>query len=412
MNTKIFDWKRFQAYRVFDEFLARFVLQRKSYVTRHDEQLDMDVAFKDIRERFVAAFDDSKAGFEEKVALQFEDAPEQTKIVFANVEYLWAMSVENITPKKKRSYVERWFAEADKGVSGEHYFFGYPHIIADPGSWYLRNKYWELVAALRVLSLVTVGHSLTDLKELKKKIAEICHAAIYKGVPPEEKFAVSKVCSIHSALMHLADPERYESIISASHREKICAVFRHTVEDPSADTEVLLKQIRATLYESHGAGGDPDEKYRWFFYSKDVRPLWIDKEDEKEQRVGSAMFDVRNEEDAAELEGDKEEVKGYRILRSAKLVKAAKTRDRYTCRACRFHFGDQIVHVHHLDPLSEYKRPKETKLEDLVTLCPNCHYLAHYWLREDTQFKRLEPLLEKLALAASHRDLLRPMYQC
>ena len=304
--------------------------------------------------------------------------------------------MENISPKKKRSYAQRWFPGPEQVVSGERFFFGYPHIIANPGSWYLRNKYWELVAALRVLSFVAGDSQLSDLPALKLKIAAICHAAIYEGIPARENFAVSKVCGIHSALMHLADPERYESIISASHRRQICAVFGHVVENPSPDAEVLLKQIRSTLYDSHGNGEKPDRKYRWFFYSKDVRPLWIDKKSKKEQRVSSAVFDVRNEEDAADLEGDKEEITGYRIRRSAKLVKATKERDSHTCRACGFHFEDQIVHVHHLDPLSEYKRPQETKLEDLLTLCPTCHYLAHYWLRKSPRYKRLETLLATL----------------
>ncbi len=396
MNIDLSDWQRFHAYRVFDEFLDRFVLKRKSYVTRHSEPLDLAAAFEDIRRHFVAAFDDSEAGFEEKVGLQFEGASEQTKIVFANVEYLWAMPMKNISPEKKRSYAQRWFREPDQVVSGECFYFGYPHIIADPGSWYLRNKYWELVAALRVLSLVTADPDLTDLTTLKQKIAAICHAAIYEGIPAGENFAVSKVCGIHSALMHLADPDRYESIISASHRRQICAVFGHVVENPSPDAEVLLKQIRNTLYDSHGNGDDPDRKYRWFFYTKDVRPLWIDKKSKKEQRVSSAVFDVRNEEDAADLEGDKDEITGYRIRRSAKLVKATKERDRHTCRACGFHFEDQIVHVHHLDPLGEYQHPQQTKLADLLTLCPTCHYLAHYWLRKSDRYKRLEALLATL----------------
>lgn len=396
MNPEPFDWQRFHAYRVFDEFLERLILQRKSYVTRHDQPLNLAAAFEDIRKRFVADFDDSDAKYEEKIAHQFEGASEETKIVFSNIEYLWAMPVENISPSTKYSYGQRWFSSSELLGEDDRYFFGYPHIIADPGRWYLQNKYWELVAALRVLSLVSAEPNLTDLATLKQRIAEICHASIYQGIPLEENFAVSKVCGIHSALMHLADPNRYESIISASHRRQICAVFGHVVEDPSDDVEELFKQIRSTLYDSHGAAEDPDRKYRWFFYSKDVHPLWIDKKTKKQQRVSSAVFDVRLEEDAVDLEGTKEEVTGFRIRRSAKLVKAAKERDHYTCRACGFHFEKQIVHVHHLDPISEYKHPKETTVDDLITLCPTCHYIAHYWLRKSARFKGLEPLLAKL----------------
>ena len=59
MSTHPFDWKQFHAYRVFDEFLERFILQRKSYVTRHDQPLNLAAAFEDIRIRFVADFNDS-----------------------------------------------------------------------------------------------------------------------------------------------------------------------------------------------------------------------------------------------------------------------------------------------------------------------------------------------------------------
>jgi hypothetical protein len=209
---------------------------------------------------------------------------------------------------------------------------------------------------------------------------------------------VKNFCGIHPALMHLAAPERYESIISDSHRNQILAVLGHIIANPPSDTEAKLKQIRAALYDSHGLSDNPDSKYRWFFYSHDIKPLWLGKNSAKKQRISSAIFDVRAEEDAIDLEGSKEEIKGYRIRRSSKLAQKAKKRDLYTCRACNFHFKDQIVHVHHLDPLSEYLHPKATKLADLLTLCPTCHYLAHYWLREDSdEFKQLGPLLSKLS---------------
>lgn len=396
MNPEVLNWKKFHSYRVFDEFLEKFVLQRKSYVTRHENPLDLEAALNDIEARFIAAADVTANDFEQKVAKQFAGASEQTKIVFANVEYLWAMPMGNISPKRKRSYALRWFSGAGQVVSGESYFFGYPHIIADPGPWYLTNKYWEIIAALRVLSMVVGDPNSSNLGALKTRIAEICHDGLYKGVPSGDRFAVGHFCGIHPALMHLADPERYESIISDSHRTQIVAVFGHVVENPPSDAEQHLKEIRNALYESHGTGDDADFKYRWFFYTKDVRPLWIDKKGKRAQRISSAVFDVRNEEDATDLEGEIKAVRGYSIRRSAKLVKATKERDDHTCRACGFHFEDQIVHVHHLDPLSEYLHPRETKLDDLVTLCPNCHYLAHYWLKTSACFKQLPPLLEKL----------------
>jgi predicted HNH restriction endonuclease len=356
----------------------------------------MATALDEIKERFVDAFDESEASFDAKVASQFEGTSENARIVFANVEYLWAMPMENIAPETKRSYAKRWFPGPNQVVRGDLYFFGYPHTIANPGPWYLRNKYWELVAALRILSLITTDSELKTISMLKQRIVDLCHAAIYRGIPAGENFTVNKVCGIHSALMHLANPEKSESIISTSHRKQICAVFGHVIASPPSDEEVMLKEIRKAIFYSHGYGDDPDKKYRWFFYCKDLRSLWMEKKTKQEQRLSSALFDVRNEEDAAEIEGNKDEVTGYRIRRSAKLVRATKERDGHSCRACGFYFEDQIVHVHHLDPLSEYNSPQETKLGDLLTLCPTCHYLAHYWLRKSDRYKKLDPLLSVL----------------
>ncbi len=190
MSTTAFNWNHFHSYRVFDEFLDSFVIKRKSYVTRHGEPLDLEVAFKEIEERFIVGADEAAdVDFDTKVRAQFEGASEQTMVVFANVEYLWAMPMENISPTRKRSYALRWFNEA-KVVSGEGYFFGDPHTIANPGSWYLRNKYYEIVAALRVLSLIIKKPDFTDLAKLKTDIAKICYSAIYEGVPKWERFAV------------------------------------------------------------------------------------------------------------------------------------------------------------------------------------------------------------------------------
>ena len=126
----------------------------------------------------------------------------------------------------------------------------------------------------------------------------------------------------------------------------------------------------------------------------DVKPLWIDKKTKKDQQSSSVTVEIREEETAAELEGGMEAVTGFRLRRSGKLVLKAKERDHFTCIACEFHYHGEIVQAHHLDPLSERKEPKKTKLEDLITLCPNCHYIAHYLLRKSDRFKHKNPLLE------------------
>jgi hypothetical protein len=106
-----FSWTDYGAYAAFDHFLQRFVIERKSFITTHPEKLDVGEALADIKHRFVAGFDDGADKFDEKAKKQFATASDNTKIFFANAEYLWAMPSSSLTTKKKREYAHRWFSD-------------------------------------------------------------------------------------------------------------------------------------------------------------------------------------------------------------------------------------------------------------------------------------------------------------
>jgi 5-methylcytosine-specific restriction endonuclease McrA len=70
--------------------------------------------------------------------------------------------------------------------------------------------------------------------------------------------------------------------------------------------------------------------------------------------------------------------------RSPKLALAAKVRDGYTCRVCGLNFGvlygslgDGYAEAHHTAPLHKRSRPVRTPIQDLVTVCANCHAMLH-----------------------------------
>jgi hypothetical protein len=70
--------------------------------------------------------------------------------------------------------------------------------------------------------------------------------------------------------------------------------------------------------------------------------------------------------------------------RSKRLAKEAKIRDDYQCQVCRMRFekiygdlGKGFAEAHHLLPLSRSAEKVETRLEDLATVCSNCHHMLH-----------------------------------
>lgn len=81
-----------------------------------------------------------------------------------------------------------------------------------------------------------------------------------------------------------------------------------------------------------------------------------------------------------------EAIEGYLIdkkilsrARDQKLVSQRKELDDYTCQVCGFklqHGKNYVIEVHHLKPLS-ISGQTSTSLDDLVSLCPTCHRIAH-----------------------------------
>lgn len=76
--------------------------------------------------------------------------------------------------------------------------------------------------------------------------------------------------------------------------------------------------------------------------------------------------------------------KHLRRERSGWLATQRKEKDNYTCSVCSLYFpnkygdfGQAFAEAHHLVPLSKVKKCVMTKVEDLATVCANCHRMLH-----------------------------------
>lgn len=302
-----------------------------------------------------------------------------------------------------RYYCTRWLTD-DAVRDDDDLFFGGSdsECIANPGQHYLTNKYYELLAALELLEEIDQSKEQWNVESLKLFIERYCYDKIHVNPP-------KKYLGLYAVLLHLSNPEKYESIISKKHRELIPVAFADLLEKHASITcpEEQIKLIRELLYDSYGKSTDPIKKYRWFFYSDDLIDIWkstrvVKSSSNRARQEAFILDEIQREAEYDELsakEGGKVKSTSYRILRDTKIVNAVKQLENYSCQVCNFSFKKQIVHVHHLDPISERTSPRDTKCEDLITLCPNCHYLAHYLLRTEKtndELKERAYLIERL----------------
>ncbi len=82
------------------------------------------------------------------------------------------------------------------------------------------------------------------------------------------------------------------------------------------------------------------------------------------------------------IEGDLAEKKVMARKRNRMIADERKRGDGYKCLACKFSYNKQIVECHHLKPMAMSGQARVT-LDDLITLCPTCHRLAHSLIDRD-----------------------------
>lgn len=89
--------------------------------------------------------------------------------------------------------------------------------------------------------------------------------------------------------------------------------------------------------------------------------------------------------------------------RSRYLALECKRRDHYKCRVCEMTFsavygkelGDEFAEAHHVTSLAGAPKNAKTKLEDLITVCSNCHRMLHRMDNDPSDVKRLRAIVKK-----------------
>ena len=92
-------------------------------------------------------------------------------------------------------------------------------------------------------------------------------------------------------------------------------------------------------------------------------------------------------------EAQKYERLALKTGRNPHVVRKIKAKKEYTCEVCNFNYNKRIVEAHHLTPLSKSDGEQEVSPKDLIVLCPNCHALAHYLLKEDNKYEQRNELI-------------------
>lgn len=263
-------------YELYDVFIDTFLFKGNSILSNHQGILNQESTSSCI-DRYINNYDDGVEKFDDKIQIQFSEAPINTKLVFAHAEWLWAYSVYDISQEKKKHYTLRTTGLTDQEVNQEVY----PRGFGSAGQWHTNNKYHEIKFNLLLIDFIRnkINNSeITSVEQAKKWIEHICLFLAYeeesedykipqnfKDALPEDKLAVANI------LPYNGNPDRYERIASGTHKNKLYNSFKGLLTDEQQNDDSLnLDQKIYAIREVLGELTSPD----FDFYEKKFLKIW------------------------------------------------------------------------------------------------------------------------------------------
>jgi 5-methylcytosine-specific restriction endonuclease McrA len=110
--------------------------------------------------------------------------------------------------------------------------------------------------------------------------------------------------------------------------------------------------------------------------------------------------DVQSDEDYSSYtsaEGRRQVRRHLVLERDRKLARMRKEKDGFRCQVCDLRFderygkiGYEFAEAHHIKPLAQLKRQTYSRLDDLITVCANCHRMLHKMNGERADIQELK----------------------
>lgn len=185
-----------------------------------------------------------------------------------------------------------------------------------------------------------------------------------------------------------------------------------TIEDLNEDNSVLTKRLGRSEFNTPILEKYPHGRtyYGIFDLTREsadrVSPHFCRRAVAFFEDVARALPHATAEDEQREVyprfENRKRVASHLRRERSRLLATECKIRDNYICQVCRLRFEDtygklgiEFAEAHHLVPLSRLREQVRTSIEDLATVCANCHRMLHRMAGTPADLKKLRAMLRK-----------------
>lgn len=170
------------------------------------------------------------------------------------------------------------------------------------------------------------------------------------------------------------------------------------------------KQFGMPLFEKY-----PQKDRKEYFYGIYVYERTGLQRNETKRLISRIVEFVRTITEALAKDKVKQEADVYQSVENRKSVQRhlqrerrshlatlRKQKDNYICQICRFDYaqkygslGEDFAEAHHIIPLGKNEKQRNTSVEDLITVCADCHRMLHRMNGEASDISKLKKIVNK-----------------
>lgn len=245
-------------YPLFYRWIEEFIIEGHSILSNHKNILTKET-LNNFYKYYIEDYIDGGETFDEKLAVQFEKADLETRLVFAHAEWLWVYAATDKTQWKKKEYVSRITNLADDELKEDVY----PSGFGTAGIYHNTNKYFEIKFIFLIIRFLKekVEEGIKDKAKLAEWVEKIClfqkYGIIYEGfnIPKWVEDEIPSNRSVMSNILtYVSFPDKYERIASDNHKGRIYNSFlrlltKEEIDDEKINLDEKIRLIRNRLTE-------------------------------------------------------------------------------------------------------------------------------------------------------------------
>ena len=230
-------------YELFNQFIETCILKGDSLLTDDKNIFTIEIA-DEVIERFITKPILGGDTFEAKIRKQFEGADYNTLLFFAHANWLWAMSPNDITQRRKQQVVKDVMNNQDIILHQDKFP---ENGFGSAGQWHRQNKHNEItfiIFLIKQLLLSKQAGNINAIEEANVITEKFClkckydwdgerefiDETIWKSVPEGKQ-------AMYNILPHLCNPNHYEPIASENHKHRIINTFHALLDDEAQEVQ-------------------------------------------------------------------------------------------------------------------------------------------------------------------------------